>query len=121
MAFFLFDEKGSAMRSQDDNEADYRATLELSDGAPRSVTSLLFRLVVRDPTIDSKRAKATLEAAGKNVSQMTASMIVADAKRMIRILREADLLCDDFERARKLHFFDFIERAPRKRRHRRDR
>lgn len=116
MAFsFLFDEKGSAMRSQD-NPDDYKATLELSDAAPNSVTSLLFRLVVHDPTIDAARAKATLEAAGKNVSPMSANMIVSDAKRMLRILRDADLLSDDFASRRKRTFNDFIERAPKKKR-----
>jgi hypothetical protein len=118
MAFaFLLDEKGSAMRTED-NPDDYKATLELSDAAPNSVTSLLFRLVVRDAQIDAHRAKATLEAAGKNVSPTSANMIVSDAKRMLRILRDANLLCDDFDVKRRRRFHDFIERAPKKKRRR---
>lgn len=116
MAFaFLLDEKGSAMRSQD-NPDDYKATLELSDGSPTSSVTLLQRLAIRDPEIDAKRAKATLEAAGVKVSPLTASMVINETQRLLRALDKAGLLHDDFDRLRRRRFHDFIERAPKKKR-----
>lgn len=96
-------------------EAD-KARLELSGTAPKSIDSLLFRLVISDAGIDGNRAQLTLQAAGRQCSPMRASMTISDARRMLRILDEAGLLHPDFDRLRRRKFNDFIERAPKKRR-----
>lgn len=103
-----------------DQEAvdDYKATLTLAEDAPSSSVTLLMRLYIRDAEIDAHRAQLTLEAAGKNVSPAVSSATLSDVRKLLRLLHEANLLCDDFDRLRRRKFHDFVEIPARKKRRR---
>lgn len=90
--------------------------LELSKGAPRESTKLIPRLVIRESGVTGERAKALLNGVGINISLMSANMLVADAKRMLRILDQRGLLCDDFEGRRSHASSDFVRITRKKRR-----
>lgn len=102
-------------------EQNTKAQLVLSDTAPSSATALLQRLVVREPKIDPIRARVILESAGVKASPATCSMVISEAKRMLRYLGEAKLLVDDFDRRRRWQSSDFDEVETRRRRRLRDR
>ncbi|MGE3992942.1 hypothetical protein [Pseudorhodoplanes sp.] len=88
------------MREQDDEPLGSTCFV-LSDDAPRNAVELLQRLAVTEPGIKAERARQLLEHVGINVSPALASMVISEAKRLIRFLKEADLVCDDFAQKRR--------------------
>jgi hypothetical protein len=87
-----------------------KVRLEPTEAAPSNAIELLQRLAVREPEINTKAAKAILEAAGVNASPNTASMALSETRKLIRYLKAKKLLSDDFHERRTQINDDFIER-----------
>jgi hypothetical protein len=89
------------MLTDEDDEPLGSPCWVLADDAPRNAVALLQRLAVTEPGIKAERARTLLEHVGVHASPATCSMVLSEARRLIRFLKEHDLVCENFSERRR--------------------
>lgn len=83
--------------------------MKLHPDAARDVQTVIRRLVLRQPELTSKEIHEIITKAGLQASPGTVSITRSDLRQVIQLLKQEQLLIDDFERERQSIASDFLD------------